>query len=83
MFEMAEKFKTRGDQEERDLKRFLKFLSFKVKIRLRINLKKFGESKCVVLFSRSYVAFVIPHTKCPSVDIGKATNILTLSLCNQ
>ncbi|XP_068761520.1 autophagy-related protein 13-like [Montipora capricornis] len=29
MFEMAEKFKTRGDQEERDLKRFLKFLSFK------------------------------------------------------
>lgn len=30
MVEMAEKFKNREDQEERDLKKYLKFLSLKV-----------------------------------------------------
>ena len=44
MVEMAEKSKNREDQEERDLKRFLKFLSLKVKT------PNHGEHKFLVFY---------------------------------
>ena len=84
MVEMAEKFKNREDQEERDLKKYLKFLSLKVTTLIMNH----GEHmKFLVFYTGSEVVYkngshglYILSLQTPGIDISSAVMKLWFAL---